>query len=753
MLNKLSQTILKFPISVMTIILLITAYFFHYAFLSEQRLIVDFSLEQMFPESDPEKDSYQSFIDEFNREDDKILLVYDCDNPTSRKNISRIAELTEMMELDIDGIEGVISLSSIGDGDYFSEDLTDEEWNTQVEKLLQHPIYPNLIISSDGKTGSLLIDLENDVIGQDARTRVVNQLETVMNKVNWKWHEAGIPVLRTRYIQFMNQERAVFLPISFLVAMSVLLFIFRQIKSILIPLIAISTTLIWVAGIMAHFEISINVVSYLTFNLLMIIGASNAIHLLMKYHEGLSLGLNQRDSLERVIQKIGGALFLTSFTTAVGFCSLGFTNIKVTQQFGLLVGFGVILMFILTIIIMPIILNYIRPPDNEHIDRLIRGGQFLAADRLNTWNQKHPRSIITISGILFIVALFGLFKIDYNASVLEDLKPGNPLYDDLQYVEQKMGGTLPLEVIIDTKSENGSLQPQFLSKILNYKEMILKTPEINTAVTPGDYLMLANEEWGDGIRQLPNSLNDALSFTVDFDRVQALLNEDYSKTRISCRISDLPFDRGMQIREDILLAGHKLFGENIDINVTGSTLLALSTGRHLVKNLTTSFFIAFIIIFLSIVFLFRSFRLSLLAILPNIIPLMIAGGLMGYLGIKLRPSTAMTFSIALGIAVDNTIHFLARFRQEYKLSGDYEKAVSETLVTTGKAIISTGVILSLGFFVLYFSEFVPNHEFGLLATIIIIAAVCGSLILLPVLILQIKPTLRFKTGITNILVD
>ncbi len=143
-------------------------------------------------------------------------------------------------------------------------------------------------------------------------------------------------------------------------------------------------------------------------------------------------------------------------------------------------------------------------------------------------------------------------------------------------------------------------------------------------------------------------------------------------------------------------------------------------------------------------FLFRSFRLSLLAILPNIIPLMIAGGLMGYLGIKLRPSTAMTFSIALGIAVDNTIHFLARFRQEFKISGDYAKSVSETLLTTGKAIISTGIILSLGFFVLYFSEFVPNHEFGILATIIIISAVCGSLVLLPVLILQIRPTLQFK---------
>ena len=149
------------------------------------------------------------------------------------------------------------------------------------------------------------------------------------------------------------------------------------------------------------------------------------------------------------------------------------------------------------------------------------------------------------------------------------------------------------------------------------------------------------------------------------------------------------------------------------------------------------------------VFLFRSFRLSLISILPNIIPLMLAGGIMGYLGIKLRPSTAMTFSIALGIAVDNTIHFLARFRQEFREKGSYREAVSETLFTTGKAIISTGIILSLGFFVLYFSEFVPNHEFGLLATIIIITAVAGSLILLPVLLTTVQPTLRFNKNSGN----
>ena len=168
----------------MTGIILITGLFFWLAFLSDTRLQVDFSLEQMFPESDPEKDAYDSFINEFNREDDKILLVYDCDNPTSRKNIIKISQLTEMIELDVVGIENVVSLSNIGDGGYFTEELTDDEWKLKVQQLLNHPIYPNLIISRDGKTGSMLIDLENDIIGQTARTQVIDKIERILKTVD-----------------------------------------------------------------------------------------------------------------------------------------------------------------------------------------------------------------------------------------------------------------------------------------------------------------------------------------------------------------------------------------------------------------------------------------------------------------------------------------------------------------------------------------------------------------------------------------
>ena len=257
-------------------------------------------------------------------------------------------------------------------------------------------------------------------------------------------------------------------------------------------------------------------------------------------------------------------------------------------------------------------------------------------------------------------------------------------------------------------------------------------------------MKLINEAIGNGKRELPDNKDEVLSFLVSYEETSGLANPDYSKARISARVVNITSEQAKGIVTQINSFAKKRFTEETKLTITGSTLLALRTNAHLVKNLTTSFVIAFFIIFLSMVFLFRSLRLSLLSILPNIIPLMVAGGLMGFLGIKLRPSTAMTFSIALGIAVDDTIHFLARFRQEYLKGLSIPDAVSQTLLTTGKAIISTTIILSLGFVVMVFSEFVPNHEFGMLATIILVVALTGSLVLLPVLINFIQPQFRFS---------
>ena len=748
MLSKISHIVLKYPKFVLSGIFIITVFCGYIAFFSPIKLRVDFSLEQMFPENDPQKDIYQNFLDEFSREDDILFLTYSNIDPLTRENVEAVLDITDELEF-LDGVETVYSLGNLEYGDYFDLSLNNEDWQHQAQDVLDHPIYTNLVISKDGSTGGVIVNLQDDVIGQEKREAVIKDIHDILNSVPWEWHEAGVPILRTRYVQFVISERKIFLPLAFIVTIFVLFTIFRQIKGVLLPLAAIGTTLIWVAGMMALLGITINMVSYLTFNLLMIIGVSNCIHILIKYHENLNRKMDKKSALESVIKSIGSALFLTSFTTAVGFFSLTMTNIRITQEFGFMLGLGVILMFWLTIIVLPILLSLIDIPDKGHIKRLIQGGRFQAAENLNKWNVNHPKIILATSALLFIFALYGLTKLDYNASILEDLSAGNPLYENLKFVESHMGGTLPLEIVIDTGTENGILDDNILARIDELSDMVLRFPEVGHVLSIVSHLKILNEKIGTGLRQIPDNKDEALSYLIGYEPAGTMVNADFSKARISARIINLPTNRAFEIRDRILQHSNEIFPTNVKSIVTGSTILALHTNRLLVKNLSISFMLAFIIIFISMVILFKSFRLAMLSILPNIIPLMFAGGLMGYLGIKLRPSTAMTFSIALGIAVDDTIHFLSRFRQEFKKSGDYYGAISRTLLTTGKAIISTTIILSLGFFVLVFSKFVPNHEFGILATIILIVALGGSLILLPVLILLVKPKLRFRINKEN----
>ncbi len=743
MLKQLSKSVLDYPKVMLSIILFITSIFGYIAFLSENHLRVDFSLEQMFPNNDPNRDIYEAFRKEFTREDDIALLTYSGVPILEKPTMEKIWEVTESLEF-VDGVESVLSLANIQNGEYFDVELDDSSWNIKASDILNHPIYTNLLISKQGDVGAIIINLNDDVKDQISRQKVFDAFDEIKSNYNWEWHEAGIPVLRTRYVELVSRERAIFFPISFAVVTLILFFVFRQKRGVLLPLVAISVGLVWISGLMAIWGITINIVSYLTLNLLMIIGCSNAIHLMIKYHEGLSLGLGRRGSLDRVITEIGGALFLTSFTTAIGFFSLMMTNIRITQEFGFIVGIGVIIMFILTIIILPILLSFLSLPKDKNIKRLVEGEEFKAAEKLNDWSRLHPKSVLVATVLIFIFSIAGLYRVNYNISILDDLKPGNSLFDSIQFVETHLGGTLPLEIVIDTHEDGGIFNYILLNKIDDFKNKVMSLEEVGGAISISDYIKLINEEIGSGVREIPSSNDEVKSFIHSFEDLNGLVNDEYSKARLSFRVKNINSETADKITEKINIIFNDIFESNTSVTITGSTLLALHTSKHLVKSLTTSFILAFLIIFVSMIFLFKSVKLSILSVLPTIIPLMAAGGIMGFLGIKLRPSTAMTFSIALGIAVDDTIHFLARFRQEYIKDNNVSSAVTKTLLTTGKAIISTTIILSLGFVVMVFSEFVPNHEFGILATIVLIIALAGSMILLPVLINYLNPQFRFS---------
>ena len=852
MYSNISKYILNHTKLFFSVILFITSIFFYVAFLSDDKLKIDFSLEQMFPTKDEDRDDYEQFKIVYGREDNVMFMTVTNGNIFSDINLSILEVLTADLSK-IKHIDYAFSLGSLwDDGD--GKIGYDYSYQQRYDKIITSNLYSDLI-SNDSKSTLIVIGIDEDVYSHETRKQILIDIDKVVdsfkfdltsfesnvitfnnsnvlseyssgpysviqsliddiyqyndetkilgdnlniNSINdcydiinknsevdipltlelinkncdnpilisrdlkstklildtnvdisrqvindltkvienneyikyssWDWHEAGLPILRTRYVELVEYERGIFIPIAFMIAAITLIWIFRQIRMLIIALTSILISLIWVSGIMALFNISINVISYLTFNLLMIIGVSDAIHLLMKYHEEINKNSNKRSTLEVVIEKIGSALFLTSFTTAVGFMSLSITNIRILQEFGVIMGVGIGILFIITIIIMPIMLLYINIPDKIHIERLIlKRKKSLSFQSLKAV-QKYPKVVISLSGFLLILSIYGIYQIDSNVTVLGDLKPSNKLYKDISFVEDNFGGTLPLEIIISSVGTPLS------------KDLYIKTNAVNTIDNSDFYnkvnLFMRDLSNYENIKSVTGYWNLDGSLNA---QQKKYTNKDRTEIRISCGIENIDSNQADWLKKSIIKDYINVFDTENGLKVTGSTLLALKMNRYLIASLLNSFIIAFIVIFISMNILFRSIKLSLVSIIPNIIPLLFAGAVMGFFGIELRPATAMTFSIALGIAVDDTIHFLSRFRSEYLITRSHEKSTTTTILTTGRAIIGTSITLGMGFLVLIFSNFKPNFEFGILATIILIVALLSSLILLPALINLIKP--------------
>ena len=852
MFSKISKNIIDNSILVLILIAFCTSIFYYIAFISENRLRIDFSLEQMFPTRDKERDDYEQFKKVYGREDNVMFLTITNGEIFSDTNLSILEMLTYKFN-DIDHIDYAFSLGTLwddGDGK-IGDELSSEQ---RFEKIKKSNIYSDLL-SIDGKSTLIVLGIDENIYSHETRKLILDQIDSVINsykfdlisinngeilfsnenilsdystgpysalqsiiddlyeyneKTNflgydlsiqsindcynlvnkntaidielsledinkycdnpilisrdlnfskiilsttqpfdrmlgnqienviqenqyvryssWEWHEAGLPILRTRYVELVEYERSIFIPIAFIIAAITLIWIFRQVKMLIIALTSILVSLVWVSGIMSLANISINVISYLTFNLLMIIGVSDAIHLLIKYHEEIHKDKNKRNALEQVIQKIGSALFLTSFTTAVGFLSLSITNIRILQEFGVIMGVGIGILFMITILVMPIMLFYIKIPDSIHIERLIlKRKKSLSFQSLKAV-QDYPKVIIISSVIVLLFSVYGIMQIDSNVTVLGDLKPTNKLHKDITFVENNFGGTLPLEIII---SETG---------IPLSKDLYLKNNTSNSIDNPVFYekvnIFMKRLNTFSSIKSVSGYWNIDGNINPQQSKYT---NKDRTEIRVSCGIENIDSDQADSLKESIRNEYLDIFENETGLKITGSTLLALKMNRYLIKSLLNSFIIAFIVIFISMNILFRSLKLSLVSIVPNVIPLLFAGAIMGFFGIELRPATAMTFSIALGIAVDDTIHFLSRFRSEYILTKNHEKATTTTILTTGRAIISTSITLGMGFLVLLFSNFKPNFEFGILATIILMVALISSLILLPALINIIKP--------------
>ena len=745
---------LDYPKRVLTIIAVITVA----AMGAASRVQFDFTIENLFPENDPEVDAYFEFREEFEREDDLISLAYDAGDPFSHENLLSTRMLTEAFS----NIEGISEVTSLTNVELFEpgEDLvmaavyktlpvSQDSLDLLKRRIMNSQLLTDNLVSSDGKTAAFILELDDDVNNHKGREDIIKAMGVIAASTDWKWYEAGIPVLRTRYVQYMLDDYSrFFVPIT-IVLFGILFLLFRTLRGVLLPFSAVIIADFWSLGIMGALGLTINIVTYIVPTLVLIIGVADSIHILTKFHEELIKGYDKREAIQHTVQKIGSAIMLTSVTTAVGFLSLVSTNITMIREFGAIVAVAVIFAFIVSITFIPAMLMILKMPSEARLQRVTRSFRHRFLQWVVSVNNRRQTSIVIVSLLLVLTFIFYAMKVDPHSSLMEDLTSGNRLYDDMTFMEERMGSVFPFEVIVTASSDEGPLEdgikaPKTLHEIAKLQDKLSSFPEIGKIISAVNYLKEMNQAFHAGdtaFYAIPASREMVAQYIfLQEEQFETLANFDYSSTRLAGRIADVDSRRAQEIADEVMLWCAKNLPPSLDVKLTGTTLMALKINQYLVINLVVSFLIAFGVIFVSMLVLFRSVKLAAISMIPNFIPLLFMAGVMGFFHIKLRPTTAMTFAIAFGIAVDDTIHYLARFRQElFAQGGHYRKANEFTLLTTGKAIISTSLILSAGFLIMVSSNFLPSRDFGFLSAVTMLGALLGDLFFLPAVLTLVKP--------------
>jgi len=709
---------LKHPKKTLLTIGILTAFFSFSIF----QLKYDFTIEQLFAENKVETKNYFDFQEEFSREDNILMIAHQIPK--------------QIEDSFIDSLSQVINIFK--NSNYFNEVLSlIDIYDNNLEGKIQFSSSSLInIVSKDLKYGSIWLKLKDNHNSYKKRSKVIEYIKSNTADFNWEWTYSGIPVVRNTYVEYMIEDNIKFIPPVALILIISLGLLFRHWLYVVLPLVTVIITACWILGIMSLTGRGLNVMTYMVPTLLFIIGVSDSIHFLSRFNLHIKKGEDVKRSLEITIKDMGVALFLTSLTTAIGFLALLYSSISIVQEFGFFIACGVFIAYLLTLTFIPSCLILLK----DKISVIVLSSSDKRSSFLKSISNivmLRPKQIILSSIFFIIVSLFGAFSISTGSSLLSDLHPESGLYIDLKNVEKWFGGILPVEIII-TKEDTVE-RPIYDKEIMRYTEKLQKYI----------YEIFPYSNWISLQRVLEKFIYE-LDPNIDFppdqeildqvyiltqDKTRELINFEENKIRISGLLPDLSSEVLDNLEDSLNVFAANNFPPWLSIHMTGTMPVALKTNNHLIADLFSGFGLAFIFISLVMGLLFWSFRIGLISILPNLIPIIFAAGYLGFAGIPVRPPIAITFSICLGIAVDDSLHFLFRFWQERKKSSNIKEVISNTIETTGLAMLTSTIVLVSGFLVITVSTFIPTAQFGIISAITLTVALLIDITLLPALLI------------------
>jgi uncharacterized protein len=763
----LARFILKYKYPLLLLITGLTLFFGWQA----RQVKLSYEFAKAIPTDHPQYLSYQKFRKQFGDDGNLLVIGIQTDNIFRQELFNQYAALPQKLR-SINGVNEVLSLPT-------AINLVREEETEKLQALnifpagqlnqsqvdsgrnvfLQLPFYQGLLFNPATNAWLMGVRVNSDIINSPDRTRLVNEIIAVTTEfekqTGLEVRLSGLPLIRTVISDRIQKEMRFFLLGSVLLSAFILLVFFRSLSSMLLSLLVVIIGVIWSVGILVVAGYKITLLTALIPPLIVVIGIPNCIYFLNKYHSTFRETGEKRSAIINMVGKMGIVTLFCNIAAAIGFAVFGLTRSAILKEFGIVAGINIMLLFFISLILIPIALDLLPPPKKRHTRYLDNVWLQNLLMRLEVWSLNHRRLIFGVTAIVLVFSVAGILRINSVGFIVDDIPKKDKIYTDLKFFENNFKGVMPLEIVIDTRRKMGATRNlSNLLKIDTLVNYLSAKPYIGKPLTITEGLKFAKQAFfeGDSAYYMMPGENDLIALrpylspsgdsskgaTGSSKMLTAFMDSNRQQVRVSVSMMDIGSEKLPFVLDSIEEKIHSIFDTSkYTVQLTGSSVTFLEGTRFIISGLKESIFWAFLLIALCMLYLFRSWRILLCSLIPNVIPLVITAGVMGWVGVPLKPSTVLVFSVALGIAIDITIRFLVNYKQQLAhYNYNASKTVVQTIHSTGLSIIYTSIVLTAGFVIFCFSGFGGTQALGWLTSLTLITATLANLILLPALIIS-----------------
>jgi predicted RND superfamily exporter protein len=772
MWQQLAKFVLKNRLILLCLLLLTTVWMGYYA--SKVKLSYEFA--RAIPTDNPKYKEYMSFKQLFGDDGNMLVIGVQTKDFFIQKKFTAYQQLQQEVKK-VNCVEDVLSVpvAVMLEKDSIEEKLVSkkifvDQYNNQSELdsaaavFMNLPFYKTLLYNPDSAAYVMAVKINKDSLNSPARVKIVDGImkatSTYERNSGVEVHLSGLPLIRTVIAERIQKEMKLFLWGSLLLSVLILFIFFRSISTTLISMSVVVIGVIWTVAMIYLCGYKITLLTALIPSLVVVIGIPNCIYFINKYHTSYlsSHETNEKDRKEKalidMVSKMGVVTLFCNITAAIGFAVFALTKSAVLKEFGVVSGISIMFIFVISFVLLPSVLSYLPVPGKQQLKYLDNKWVLSFLNKVETWVFNHRKTILMITSLVILISIGGILRLKSVAYIVDDLPKTDKIYKDLKFFERNFKGIMPLEIVIDSKKRRGlrGLKPFY--KVDSLAMYIASKKEMNRPLTLSEGLKFATMGFND---------NDSNNYRMPGDFEAVFLNDylnqksgnsngglskmlssfiDTSKryTRISVSMADVGTEKLPAIMDDIQQKANQYFDTaNYKVSLTGTSITFQEGSKFIINGLKESIFWAFLLIALCMLYLFKSFKILVCSLLPNLIPLVVTAGVMGWAGIPLKPSTVLVFSVALGIAVDITIRFLVNYRQVLPFhNGDVQMTVRSTVQQTGLSIIYTSLVLTAGFIIFCGSGFGGTFALGWLTSVTLFVATITNLIFLPVLLLLLN---------------